>query len=428
VELNLHGERAASWDSSRFRDIDTSVSTLLRQLLRAVTAMFTAFTAATLVSERAFGGLHGASKFLVGGVLFTTFGAIAIYVASARPIRRAIVEQRRVISDQEETLLRRARRQEFVADVQAAFEMEVDERGAIDVVGRALEQTWDHGAEFLLADSSRAHLRQAVVSPVADAPGCGVDSPWDCPAVRRGQTLRFVTSSHLGSCPHLRERGPGSAVCVPVTVLGNPMGVIHAIGPEGATSSADSIGALEVLASAAGSRLGMLRAISQSQLQAATDPLTGLLNRRSLEGEMKRLYADIRPYALLVADLDHFKDVNDTFGHETGDRALRLFARVMRESVRAGDLVCRFGGEEFVVVLPDLDVVGAAPTVHRIRDRLAITVSNGEVPPFTASFGLADSTQGSESSDVIRVADTAMFEAKQTGRDRLVIASGSPRW
>src|SRR3546814_3161873 len=87
-------------------------------------------------------------------------------------------------------------------------------------------------AELLLADASRAHLRRAASATGSEAPGCGVETPWGCPAVRRGRTLTFDRSDHLGACPRLRDRGgdPCSAVCVPITILGTPTAVIHAPG------------------------------------------------------------------------------------------------------------------------------------------------------------------------------------------------------
>jgi len=417
-------EHTLSWDGDRFRDIDGSNATLVRQLIRALAAMFAAYCGATVATDHLAGGLDGTARFLAGGGFFTVFGAVMIFVVSAHPIRKAITEQRRVIGRHEAILRARTERQQFVADLQDAFDMERHEEGALDVVGRALDLVWEGPGELLVSDSSRAHLHRGAATTRFSPPLCSVTSPWDCPAVRRGQTLRFASSEHLAACPRLRERVPCSAVCIPVTVLGTPMGVVHVTGAVGSLPSTEDVGSLEALASQAGSRLGVLRAISQSELQASTDPLTGQLNRRSLEHEMLRLKGERRPYALLLADLDHFKDLNDTYGHETGDRALRLFARVVRESVRGDDLVCRYGGEEFVVVFPDIDAVTAAMTVHRVRTNLAAATATGEVPPFTASFGLADSSHGTDTIDVIRAADVAMFQAKQGGRDRLVISAG----
>lgn len=214
-----------------------------------------------------------------------------------------------------------------------------------------------------------------------------------------------------------------SALCVPITILGTPTAVIHATAPVGTDAWAEStVDRLEGVRVQVGTRLGVLRAVAKSQLQAETDPLTGLLNRRAMEERVRELTQDGYPFALAMADLDHFKGLNDRFGHDTGDRALRTFARVIREAVRGADIVSRHGGEEFVVVLPDLDALGAAPVLHRVRDLLQEAVGSALIPEFTVSMGVADSTWSQDLASVLRAADHALMQAKEQGRDRLVIA------
>ena len=161
--------------------------------------------------------------------------------------------------------------------------------------------------------------------------------------------------------------------------------------------------------------------MSQSKLQADTDPLTGLLNRRAMENQVRSLRTEGAPFALAMVDLDHFKDLNDTYGHDTGDRALRLFARVMTSVVRDHDIVSRHGGEEFVIVLPGTDAASATPVLHRIRERLKDHLASAQLPAFTASIGLVDSTWSDDLVDLLRAADRALLVAKLQGRDRLVI-------
>ena len=126
-----------------------------------------------------------------------------------------------------------------------------------------------------------------------------------------------------------------------------------------------------------------------------------------------------------MADLDRFKDLNDTFGHDTGDRALRLFARVLRSSLRDDDIVARHGGEEFVIVLPGADVVASAPVLHRLQRRLAEELADAKLPTFTVSLGLVDSAVGGEFTDLVKLADRALLQAKVAGRDRVVIWDAS---
>src|SRR5207248_4830344 len=138
--------------------------------------------------------------------------------------------------------------------------------------------------ELLLSDSSRANLERAAASPTVGAPGCPVSSPYSCVAVRRGQPVEFDSSEALNACPKLRNRpsGPCSAACVPVSFMGRALGVLHATGPEGQPLDSQQVAQLTTLATQAGARIGTVRAFERTQLQASTDSLTGLVNRRML--------------------------------------------------------------------------------------------------------------------------------------------------
>jgi diguanylate cyclase (GGDEF)-like protein len=166
----------------------------------------------------------------------------------------------------------------------------------------------------------------------------------------------------------------------------------------------------------------MLRAFTKSEVQAHTDPLTGLMNRRSLEIEVRSLTTDHRAYVVAYGDLDHFKQLNDVYGHDAGDRALRLFARVVRDSLRPNDIPARYGGEEFVIVIPECTVADAVVVIDRLREKLAAAQQGATVPPFTVSFGVASAQLGSPFDDTVDLADGALLEAKAKGRDRVVIA------
>lgn len=411
-----------AWKTAELNAIDDSIANLLKQMLLAIAGMFVAFSVAEWVSTRWLDGLGGVQSFVVRGVVFAVFGSAAIYLTSARPIRAALVAQQRAIESHEQSLRLQNEQHALTGRLQAAFEMAESDHDSFEVVARALGSVCDGPAELLLADSSRAHLRRVAVAVGHGGPGCGVETPWSCPAVRRSKTMTFERSDDLDACPQLRDRPDGacSAMCVPVTVLGTPMGVLHTVGEEGQLPAHGVRAAVEAVAEQAGSRIGVLRAMAASELQATTDPLTGLLNRRSLEAELRALRDRHGEFAVAFIDLDHFKSLNDTHGHETGDRALRSFARLLRRSVRDGDLVCRYGGEEFVVVFPDAGVGDAEPVVERVVSTLAESVRSGDVPAFTISVGLSDSGVGEDHTEVIRNADDAMFRAKQAGRDRIV--------
>ena len=291
-------------------------------------------------------------------------------------------------------------------------------------VGRAfMDVIPESRAELLLTDDSQAHLRRAQASPERGPANCPVDSPDQCAALRRGQTMRYDSSRTLNVCPKLPEHEdtPCSAVCVPVTFNGRASGVIHLVGPEGTLPPEGQVERLQVLASETGSRLGILASTEQRDRQASTDGLTGLINRRELENRARELLLDHRPFSVAMADLDHFKELNDRHGHDSGDSALRLFAAVLKGDLRPSDIAARYGGEEFVVLLPDTDVAEAQKTIERLQRSLADQIRTRSFLHFTASWGVTDSESGTNFRNIVGVADSMMYTAKQNGRNLMVI-------
>ena len=222
-----------------------------------------------------------------------------------------------------------AGRSTFSNQLVEALEMADSEAEADRVIARAMGAISDvHPMELLLADSSRAHLERACVHPKTGSPNCGVESPYSCIAVRRGHPQIFPDAEALNACPKLLGRMGGSisAACVPVNFMGRALGVLHVTGAKGKPPNPEQIAQLTALGVHAGTRIGTLRAFERSQLQASTDSLTGLMNRRAAEEVLSNLMAVDSAFAVVMADLDFFKRLNDTQGHEAGDRALKLFA------------------------------------------------------------------------------------------------------
>ena len=166
---------------------------------------------------------------------------------------------------------------------------------------------------------------------------------------------------------------------------------------------------------------------TQRQL-ARIDALTGLANRKAFDERIGEEIALARqreaPLALAIADIDHFKRVNDTYGHPAGDRALALFARILRTRVRATDFCARFGGEEFVMMFPATNAAMAAQVVQQVREFVQSCGFSykGEPVPLTASFGVTEFGRDDDCATMFERADKAMYEAKSNGRNRVCIA------
>jgi diguanylate cyclase (GGDEF)-like protein len=345
----------------------------------------------------------------------------AVLAALARELTEAVQTADHEAAEREV----QARGQKFESRLANALDMAEGEPEVIEVIERALSSTLPEApVELLLADNSHAHLlRMASASSTGAPPGCGVDSPDHCPAARRAQVQRFSDSDELDACPKLRGRPEGavSALCVPVSIMGRTVGVIHATGEPRASLVETTVQDLETLAKLAGARIGLLRVMAETQLQAATDSLTGLLNRRSFEQRVALMRRQATHVAVAMADLDHFKFLNDTRGHATGDRALRLFAQVLSESVRAQDLVGRHGGEEFVIALSGCTAEVVREILDALRARLEAAITVAGLPRFTVSFGVVEAGDQEDLPVILARADAALFQAKRDGRDQVVV-------
>jgi diguanylate cyclase (GGDEF)-like protein len=321
-----------------------------------------------------------------------------------------------------------ARRQQFESRLANALDMAEGEPEVIDVIERSLQAVIpDSPAELLLADNSHAHLlRMASVSSTGEPPACDVDSPDRCPAARRAQVQRFSDSDDLDACPKLRNRAQGrlSATCVPVSIMGRTVGVIHATGAPQEDIADNAVEDLETLAKLAGARIGLLRVMAETQLQAATDSLTGLFNRRTFEEKVSAVRRETDCFSVAMVDLDHFKILNDTYGHETGDRSLVLFAQMLKDSFRLQDLCCRYGGEEFAIAFPSCTAVQARNALDAFRSRLSAAITVAGLPAFTVSAGIVDFKIHETLPNALARADAALYQAKQGGRDQVVVHDG----
>ena len=167
----------------------------------------------------------------------------------------------------------------------------------------------------------------------------------------------------------------------------------------------------------------------QAEKLACLDPLTSIANRRKLDTELTKAvtlsHERETPLCIIISDIDHFKSVNDLFGHRTGDAVLRQYAQLLTSMVRSSDIVARYGGEEFAIVLPNSPLGNAFEIAERIRTAVQHqTWTDGETAldlKLTASFGIADIRDGETTVDLIARADSKLYEAKRLGRNRTIL-------
>jgi len=291
-----------------------------------------------------------------------------------------------------------------------------------DLIGTFATQLLGVSGGFGITASSRTRVDQ-----VARWGGAPVEAPFppaDCWALRTGRPH----ASHAGgtSCRHVSpERG--RTLCVPLVAQGETLGVLQLQGEPSAGAGQQLVGAFTEPLSLAIANL-QLRETLRSQ--AIRDPLTNLYNRRYMDEtllrELSRVKRKEAPLSVIMIDIDHFKRLNDTAGHAAGDEVLRRVAQELTSAVRREDVACRYGGEEFALIMPELTIEGAVERAEKLRravEDLFVEVGGRRVGPVTASFGVACyPIHGSSGEALLHVADQALYRAKTGGRNRVVAA------
>ena len=273
----------------------------------------------------------------------------------------------------------------------------------------------------------------------AGANGDPVIGKDDCWALRRGQLHVVEGAGSKLLCQHLIAAPEGACLCAPISGQGEVLGMLHVQLGAGDADLTDPIRMRQLESQQAwmlsvtehiALALANLRLRESLRAQAVRDSLTGLYNRRymeqALEREVLRAARNGRTVGVLMLDLDHFKDFNDSHGHEAGDMLLRVLGDYLVTHVRAEDIACRYGGEEFVVILPE-----ASPEMSRSRaeelwkglQSLHVNFHGELLRGVTASVGVASFPgHGKTMAELLRAADIAMYAAKRQGRDRVEFA------
>lgn len=263
-----------------------------------------------------------------------------------------------------------------------------------------------------------------------------VFAPNDCLALRRRRP-HFVAEDHPSlQCKHILNEPVASSICVPMTSQEGVFGIFHLrhIGQQRKGLKLFDQGLVETVADTVALALTNLMLRETLRNQSIRDPLTGLFNRRfmdeSLEREVHRAARSKRSLGIIMLDLDHFKKFNDTFGHEAGDTVLRELGDFLKSHIRKGDIPCRYGGEEFMLLLPEASLEITRQRAQQLCEEvrnLRVQHRNQMLGKLTLSLGVAVfPTHGELPDDVVRAADAALYRAKKEGRDRVAVAEQTP--
>jgi diguanylate cyclase (GGDEF)-like protein len=329
------------------------------------------------------------------------------------------------LRDERERLAQRTKVLEGLANLSESLGIATDDASVATSASRNLHRTFDlRGATVLFSDPSLALLEPRATAGEANAHPV-VNGPGNCPAIRSGRLFRVASADSPVVCPHVSYvEGTNGFVCMPLVAAGQSVGAFF-------LEPTDRSILDEALLRGASERIALTvanqRVLETAQRQAITDGLTGLYNRHFMSEQLRLLHSlatrHARGYSVIAIDVDHLKQVNDTFGHEMGDAALRGLANALRRTLRASDVPVKTGGDEFLVLLPDTELIEAARVAKRIRDAID---EQGKADPdsaITVSLGVAGWRAGRDAKAVLEAADSALYTAKGAGRDRIAVES-----
>lgn len=257
----------------------------------------------------------------------------------------------------------------------------------------------------------------------------------DCWGLRRGRPHCVQQQRSRLRCKHIQGRGSLAAtLCIPMIAQGETLGLFYlsAAQPQALPEAKQQLA--RALAEQVALAIANLRLRETLKHQSIRDPLTGLFNRRYLEEclrqEIARAHRHQHPVSVIMLDVDHFKEFNDTHGHAAGDYVLEMIGALLREQLRSSDIPCRYGGEEMTLVLPEVVLEDAYQIAENLRlqiSQIQLSYRNQSLDTLTASFGIACfPIHGSSGTPLIKAADAALYRAKAAGRNQTVTASVGP--
>ena len=363
-------------------------------------------------------------------------GTISRNITKRKLTEQALAEAQRNLSSRVAELEKRNQEISLLSEMltMLQFSSEIDE--AYRVIHQFMQQLFTGlPGSILELENDRSELVQRVCWGMA-ADAAIHNKADDCWALRSGKK-HFVSETEQGlMCRHMQAPYPRSSLCVPFIVDSTPTGCLHLeTGQEKQSIAESDIRLAQAASEQIGLALTNIRLRIGLRQQAIHDALTGLYNRHYLEETITReLYRQERsgqPLSLIMMDLDHLKQINDMYGHAAGDAVLRELGKLIRRSIRVSDMPCRYGGDEFMLVMPDTQLETAVRRAEYIAEnfrRLSIPFGAQTLGGFSLSIGVSCSHQhGHTHQDLMDAADRALYQAKRSGRDRVVEAETHAR-
>lgn len=306
---------------------------------------------------------------------------------------------------------------------------------AYAIAASVLPGTFSAPAGALCITSSSRNIVEAVSVWGADAATEKAFAPDGCWALRRGKVNLVKDATSPMRCPHVMGFPANGYLCAPLAAQGETLGVLYLeFPPRDSSGHTDPVKVVERQVTAVGERLSLalanLRLREELQRQSIRDTLTGLYNRRfmeeSLARELGRASRTGQPVSMIMMDIDHFKRFNDTFGHQAGDALLKALGEFVNQRTRGQDVACRYGGEEFALILAGCSLENACNRAQVLREELKLLkVRHGgqSMGAITLSMGVASfPTHANNAETLVKAADDALYRAKKEGRDRIVAA------
>jgi diguanylate cyclase (GGDEF)-like protein/PAS domain S-box-containing protein len=331
------------------------------------------------------------------------------------------------LSAKVEELERRTKETGLLSDMAELFQACYTLEEAYLVIIRIARLLFGAEAGFVgVLDSSRSAVKS--VASWGTITGEHQFSPERCWALRRGRP-HLVDETRSGlACQHIGRTLPATSLCIPMMAQGEALGILHLSHREAIAPAKHRVAI--TMAEQVAMALSNLKLRETLRSQSIRDPLTGLFNRRfmeeSLEREVRRAARNQRPLGIIMLDLDYFKRFNDTFGHDAGDAVLRELGMLLRTQIRGEDIACRYGGEEFTLILPESSLETTRERAELLREsvrHMEVRLRNQSLGPTTLSLGVAVFPDHGHSGDsVLQAADGALYRAKAAGRDRVLVA------